>query len=271
MRMSRRAIGGAACAALLAWPAAPAAADPEPAAAGKTKAYMQLNIAGNSMHKGGLAPAKEVVSLVKAEQPYVVTLNEVCATQFDYIKKNLSGSGYRAWHGHTGVSCKNGSAFGNVVLIRIASSVVGNWALPNPVEKEHRRLLCVKATNYAMVACSTHISWGAGDQVAQIRAVADRLATFRAKGYRVIIGGDFNVTPTSAALDPMYDTCYPSGAGVLFETAGTRCAARSGEATVGATRKIDYIFFSEEYQGLKGEAVPTGVSDHKVLWGTATY
>lgn len=265
MRMSRRAIGGAACAAMLLWPAAPASA------AVKTKTYMQLNLAGNSMHGGGLAPAKEVVAQVRAEQPYVVTLNEVCATQFDYLRKQLAGGGYRAWHGRTGVNCKDGSAFGNVVLIRIASSVAGNWQLPNPVEKEHRRLLCVKATNYAMVACATHISWGSGDQAAQTRAVADRLKTFRDQGYRVILGGDFNLTPANTSMDPLYDGCYPNGTGSFFEAAGVRCSARSGAATVGATRKIDYLFFSEEYQGLSARVASTKVSDHKILWATATY
>ncbi|TDD72207.1 endonuclease/exonuclease/phosphatase family protein [Actinomadura darangshiensis] len=241
------------------------------AGAGKTKRYLQLNIAGNSMHGGKVTPAKSVVARVKKEQPYVVTLNEVCATQFAYLKKQLADDGYRAAHGLTGTHCKDGSAFGNVVLIRIASSVVGNWKLPNPVNEEHRRLLCVKATNYAMVACATHISYGKEDKAGQVRAVADRVNAFRAKGYRVILGGDFNLQPSSPELDPIYDTCYPSGGGALFETDAARCGERAGDPTAKGKWKLDYIFYSPEYTGLKGEVVSTEVSDHGELWGTATY
>lgn len=42
----------------------------------------------------------------------------------------------------------------------------------------------MKATNNAMVACATHISWGAGDQAAQVAAVAARIRTYRDQGYR---------------------------------------------------------------------------------------
>ena len=249
----------------------PAAGSAGSAGAGKTKRYLQLNIAGNHMHGGAVTPAKSVVARVKKEQPYVVTLNEVCATQFTYLKKELADDGYRAAHGLTGTHCEDGSAFGNVVLIRIESSVVGNWELPNPVNGEHRRLLCVKATNYAMVACATHISYGKEDKAGQVQAVADRVAAFRDQGYRVILGGDFNLQPSSPELDPIYDGCYPSGGGVLFETAAQRCGERTGPPTVEGKWKLDYIFYSGEYTGLGGEVVSTEVSDHAELWGTATY
>ena len=242
-----------------------------PAAAGKTKRYLQFNIAGNSMHGGGLTPAKAVVSHVKAKLPYVVTLNEVCGTQFDYVKTRLASYGYRAQHGHTGVNCENGSPFGNVVLIRIASERIGNWALPNPVNGEHRRLLCVKATNYAMAVCATHISYGKGDKEAQVHAVAERIAALRAKGYRVILGGDFNLQPHHAQLDPVYASCYPDGTGAMYEAAAQRCGPRDGAPTVDGKWKLDYLFFTGQYQGLVSTTVPTSVSDHRELWATATY
>jgi len=241
------------------------------AGAGKTKSYLQLNIAGNSMHGGKVTPAKSVVSRVKAKKPYVVTLTEVCATQFDYIKKKLAGEGYRAAHGHTGVNCDDGSAFGNAVFIRIASSVIGNWKLPNPVNGEHRRLMCVKATNYAMVACATHISWAKGDKAAQVKTVTSHVKSLRAKGYRVVLGGDFNLQPADHKLDPLYNTCYPSGSGQLFETDSARCGERTGAPTVDGKWKLDHIFFSGEYTNLKGDVVATNASDHSELWGTATF
>ena len=239
--------------------------------AGKTKQYLQFNIAGNSKHGGKVTPAKEVVARVKKQQPYVVTLNEVCATQFTYMKKQLSGAGYRAAHGLTGPHCKDGSAFGNVILFRIASSVVGNWELPNPVNGEHRRLLCAKATNYKMVACATHISYGEEDKAGQVKFVADKVKAFRGKGYRVLLGGDFNLQPASPKLDPIYDSCYPAGGGTLFETDAQRCGERTGKPTAKGQWKLDYIFYSGEYTGLKADVVSTDVSDHAELWGTATY
>ena len=241
------------------------------AAQGKTKSYLQFNIAGNSMHGGKTTPAKRVVADVKDKLPYVVTLNEVCGTQFDYIKSHLSALGYRATHGHTGVACKDGSAFGNVVLIKIASTKLGNWKLPNPVNGEHRRLLCVKATNYAMAACATHISYGAGDKAAQVNAVTDRVDALRAKGYRVILGGDFNLQPPYAELNPAYASCYPGAGGNLYEAAAERCGTRTGEPTVDGKWKLDYLFFSGQYTGLSSSTKETSVSDHSELWATATY
>lgn len=247
------------------------AGGPGAAGAGKTKQYLQFNIAGNSMHGGKVTPAKTVVSDVKARLPYVVTLNEVCGTQFDYIEEHLASYGYRAQHGHTGVNCKDGSAFGNVVLIKIASERIGNWKLPNPVNGEHRRLLCVKATNYAMAACATHISYGKDDKEAQVSAVAARMAKLRAKGYRVILGGDFNLQPHHTQLDPIYASCYPSGSGAMYEAAAHRCGARDGAPTVDGKWKLDYLFFTGQYEGLQATTTSTPVSDHTELWATATY
>ncbi|GAA3605923.1 hypothetical protein GCM10022419_108420 [Nonomuraea rosea] len=142
---------------------------PSPAGAGKTKAYLQLNIAGSSMHKGGTEPRQGGGAAGDRQAAIRRDAQRSLRTQFDYIKSKLSAAGYRAWHDRTGVYCKDGSA------------------------------------------CATHIPWGARDQAAQIRAVADRARAFRDRGYRVILGGDFNIIPTSSKMDPHVRQLLPVG------------------------------------------------------------
>ena len=265
MRFSRRLLGGAvAVLAAMSW-ATPANAVPT-----KTS-FFQFNMAGSSVNEGSLGVAGAVVSSVEDTSygmPFIVTLNEVCLNQHTHIESALDDHGYVGTWGPTGPTCDNGQPYGNSIFMKSGRSKLGNFSLPNPNGNEPRKLLCVSSNGYEKwIGCVTHISPKAGDQAVQIAAVADRLNGFRDDGYRVVVGGDFNVTPDHSALDPMYASCY-GGDGQFYETDRAACDGRGGESTHG-DRKIDYIFYSSHFYSLWGDATRSSYSDHDPLWGRA--
>jgi endonuclease/exonuclease/phosphatase family metal-dependent hydrolase len=235
-----------------------------------TMSFFQFNMAGSSVNEGSLGVAGAVVSSVEDadDLPFVVTLNEVCLNQHLHIEGRLDEHGYVGTWGPTGPTCDNGEPYGNSIFMRSGRSKLGNVDLPNPNGNEQRRLLCVRSNGQDMfVGCVTHISHEAEDQDVQIAAVADRLNGFRNDGYRVMVGGDFNVTPGDSALDPVYAVCS-GGDGQFHETDVAKCGGRGGESTHG-DRKIDYIFYSSHFSSLWGDATRSDYSDHDPLWGRA--
>ncbi|MCT2582907.1 endonuclease/exonuclease/phosphatase family protein [Actinophytocola gossypii] len=232
--------------------------------------YLQFNMAGSSVNDGALGVARAVVSSVEDADvmPFVVTLNEVCANQYRHMESQLDDHGYVGTWGPTGPRCDSGEPYGNALFMRSGRTTVGNFDLPNEHGNEQRRLLCVRSNERDMfLGCVTHISHKAEDQDAQIAAVADRLNGFQDDGYRIVVGGDFNVTPGASALDPMYATCS-GGDGRFHETDRATCGGRGGESTHG-DRKIDYIFYSAHFSELWGDATRSSYSDHDPLWGRA--
>lgn len=235
--------------------------------------YLQFNMCGNASHcpdTGGVSDA--IVRSVTGHdpQPYVVTLNEACASQLDYLVDQLAPHGYTGVHDPTGPTCDDGSAYGNAMLVQSGFTEVGSWELPNPGGNEPRKLLCVAPETQDIVACVTHISHIEEDQAEQIQAVGDQLGTLVDAGERVMIGGDFNVTPEDARMSPMYGSCYPDGAGLFNEADSDPACSRTGEGSFGDS-KIDYVFFSEQFTELSGDVTHSDYSDHAPLWAQATH
>ncbi|PRX43860.1 endonuclease/exonuclease/phosphatase family protein [Prauserella shujinwangii] len=242
-----------------------------PAEAATRFYFFQFNMAGNTMNEGGVGVAKAVVASVKDSKrwPYIVTLNEVCLNQHNYIRTRLDDHGYVGTWGPTGPKCKNGAAYGNAIFVKSGRTILGNFALPNPNNTEQRKILCVRSNRYdKWVACVTHISHKSADQKTQINAVATRVDSYRNGGNRVVVGGDFNVTPNSPWIDPMYASCYPGGKGRFYETDRAKCDGRGGEGTH-SKGKIDYLFYSSHFYSFWGDATSSNYSDHDPLWGRA--
>ena len=112
-------------------------------------------------------------------------------------------------------------------------------------------------------------------------------------GHHVLIGGDFNVTPGSSTLNPMYSSQYANGTGVFneadasnFSRSGGGVGSSYNEYTGGCfsypcgwqaaywhpTKKIDYVFLSRyDFTGFTADATYALRSDHTPLWAWATF
>jgi endonuclease/exonuclease/phosphatase family metal-dependent hydrolase len=243
--------------------------------------------------EGTSVPA--IVSSVLDYRPDVVTLNEVCSNQFVSLLRQLETAGY-AMEGRFGATLErvptcgltaDGQTrgdYGNAVLsrLRITNGPEDDLThtLPVAQDAEERGILCVDTAlrGRSIKACATHLSPEGDIQGAQVAAIRTVVDPWVERDIPVIIGGDFNVTPLSDALDPLYN--HNGGSGRFREVDETdhrflgacqvdvaaRC--RSGESTAGL-RKIDYIFVSEQFAKPSAEATTSPTSDHDPLRGTA--
>ncbi|MCG7203056.1 endonuclease/exonuclease/phosphatase family protein [Streptomyces arenae] len=206
----------AALAAALSWSGRPEDTD-------RTFRVWHWNIAGNALHHGaaddGLAEA--AVDSIRNREADFVSLNEVCRTQFDRMKKLLvergwpEGPGTFARFATTRAAspglCGGTGDYGIALFSRAPLGATREYALPSDGTAEHRRLLCAAPRDEPRLKfCTVHITTsnavrsGVPDNVRQLRAVLAVLDGFDAAGQAYIIAGDFNAQPDYARLNPFY-------------------------------------------------------------------
>ncbi|MEV6847714.1 endonuclease/exonuclease/phosphatase family protein [Actinoplanes sp. NPDC051411] len=294
--------------------AGPARADtPDPANWPKPR-FLSYNVCGAAGQCGiyqnsATAWSNTMISAIDNWDADLIMLQEVCYGQWTTLRAALqnrtSGSPYDSIWGASLAStngCKKWGSdlrYGLVILAKGGAGTINNsyrevTYLPNPSGGEARILLCGRAsvTGRLVRACDTHIDYVGSDPQQQVAAVAAKT-----RGYTepVVLGGDFNLEPQDARLNPIYD--HSGGTGVFQEvdendtsyfTAGCagldRC--RSGEPTetvtpdcqgsgsVTHTAKIDYIFVSAAFfTTVRGDAAActVGMSDHHLLRGAAAW
>lgn len=265
-------------------------------AASVSHKYFHFNMCGNKCRGGNLDVANDVINSVNSSspQPFAITLNEVCRNQYDHLYYNLTPY-YGRFEVTVPGACSNGSDYGIAVMVRTWNySFYGAWQLPGGYER--RKLVCIKTSatgggTQPLIACATHIDYHSDVQAAQIQFVADRGREMWS-GNHVLIGGDFNVTPGSSKLNPMYSSLYPSGTGIFNEADAANYSRSGGGVSVsyneytggctsypcGAgqwwlpTKKIDYIFLSRyDFSSFTADATYALRSDHTPLWAWATF
>lgn len=244
-------------------------------ASGQSISIFQFNMCGNRCNGGSLTVAKDVENSVnnRSPQPAFVTLEEICENQYWDIWNNLAP--YYGTFIPTGPTCSNGQAYGIAILTRTSSySNLGSWNLPNPYGHENRKMGCLQTSTFGgtqpVVACVTHIDYHSDTYASQISWVANQAHSFWS-GHKVLVMGDFNVTPWNSAISPMYNTA--GGTGIFYEAdeppSGSRTYIGSdyNEVTCGG-KKIDYVFLSEYdfYSNYWGDATYASNSDHAPLW-----
>ncbi|GIH80616.1 hypothetical protein Plo01_70450 [Planobispora longispora] len=241
---------------------------------------------------GSAAPA--VASSILDFRPDVVTLNEVCREQYDEVLR-ITGANGHALHGQFTVTrapesaCRGSGERGNALISRTPLSDAETTALPGGAGPDSYSLTCAGVTlrERAVKACVTQLSSVAEARPAQAEAVAQRIDGHIGGGFPVILGGDFQARPWDAALTPLYS--HHGGTGKLHEVDETdtqyfaspeyscpvddrRC--RTGEGTypvpVALQYKLDYVFVSDDFAALDGDATRTSVSSHVPLRGWAT-
>jgi endonuclease/exonuclease/phosphatase family metal-dependent hydrolase len=246
--------------------------------------YLQFNMCGNACNHGGSTVERNLERTIGADTPFLVTLNEVCESQYQQLRSALRAYGGR--FDPTGPTCDNGSRYGNAILARVSEvDLVGSWGLPNPSGGEPRRLMCLRVQptgGIGLVVCVTHISPVPADIGAQVDAVAGVVHGLGG-AQAVVLGGDFNTDPADTRLNPLYSTCYRSGTGTFAEADSAECGSRATNETrrgvdvandhTFGRHKLDYIFLSDGHwstaRASAFDAV-SGLSDHAALRATAT-
>jgi len=270
---------GAVIVAVVAVGAFAASGDSGPATQRQT--YLQYNLCGNACNSGGLGVVADLVRAIRQASPSAVLLNEVCENQYAELEAELAT--YKGRFDPTGPRCRNGTPYGNAILIRATEvNLVGSWMLPNPARDETRRLMCLRVPDAAtsLVLCVTHLSNDDGNTGPQASAVATILNGLSGEP-AIVLGGDFNTDPADPRLDPLFSACYGTGNGPFREVDSPGCASRStlnrrygsdviNEHTYGQ-HKFDYVFLSEGHWSTPDADVTrpeSGRSDHAALWVT---
>jgi endonuclease/exonuclease/phosphatase family metal-dependent hydrolase len=238
----------------------PVAASAEPG----TLTFLQFNLCGSACDTRFTVVAdleREIRG--HTPQPYVVTLNEVCRGQYAKLVADLHYAGH--FEPTVRDRCWDGSDYGIAILVRTgAVTLAGSWPLPAPAGGEPRRLACVR--DRLLVGCVTHLDTDPANTPSQVAEVAARTASLSPV---VVVGGDFNATPDSAALRPMDAGFREVGGAPTGGCAAARCGSRPGFAR--PTRKIDYVFLSRgDFADPVARTGDAPHSDHVPLWASAT-
>ncbi|MEU1132546.1 endonuclease/exonuclease/phosphatase family protein [Streptomyces sp. NPDC005900] len=138
---------------------------------------------------------------------------------------------------------KNRGAYGVAIAVPAENIWYKAIELDSPDNKERRTALCAAVRSWAVMACTAHFSTGGPNyddparhiQQAQAAHMAERSAAYSTSGYRTLIGGDLNATPTVTpdqstvpVLQPLYDTHKECGQPANRPTA--------------SSSKLDYLF-----------------------------
>lgn len=220
-----------------------------------------------------------VVKLVSSGSWDAATVQEVCKGWKDDLVAAHPGWTIAYHEQVTKTDCPGG-AKGNVVIRPGAGSRFGE-AFDVPGEDKNFGIACVKFAKAGRTvhACSTHLTVYAENpkqvRLGQARRIKQITAKWIGDGHSVVVGGDFNTSPTAAALNPVYKypTTRSSGRFVEAEQLRTGSTGRVGRNTVKG-RKIDYVFFSANRTPLSARGTLTFETPekgkHKILKATTT-
>jgi hypothetical protein len=249
-----------------------------PAASTKTLTMLNWNIAGATDNDGDNMVVDRLVTEVLARRPDIITLNEACQGQFDYLTDRLAAVGWQMT-GHFVVAeafnntCYNDGedagqlSVGNAVFVRGTVSreqdfifdannklIEDGIAVPLLTK---RAVACVTArfpgTDRDVKVCSTHLernyppNQDAAEQVLEL----GRVFGPEARQMPFVLAGDTNIPtqPPDPAMGPLYGA--PLGTGDFWEVEQERdcvssptCELAQGGQVTYKDRKLDYVFVS---------------------------
>lgn len=197
----------------------------------------------------------EVVAKMRAEQPDIVTLNEICQDDLAVLEKALSGTQPRnvvaaafeaAVEPRSGdpVHCRNGQQYGIGLLARLTApdrgytTYGGRYPTQDPADTEERVWLCVHTIAH-FYACTTHLTNTsravALSQCRHLMGAAIPAARTSNRNDPVILGADLNL---SSGQSPNAQSCMPPGF-LRTDDGGTQDIVVSAPLTITATRSLD--------------------------------
>ncbi|WP_190086425.1 endonuclease/exonuclease/phosphatase family protein [Streptomyces longisporoflavus] len=290
--------------------AAPAAsADTRPAALPSAVNVITWNICGgltscpNSDH-----PQRKLRELVNrkvdGQKLNVIMMQESCGRLHAAALQKMLGSGWAVQHrvapllatGKPAPCAADGGRLDGGVTVAVqkmpgsdfvndrdASAQSDGWNMTyTPARSDTPKLgtqgaACLEDRGNKLLACTTHLANENADPNAAYRrdsvsSLHQQVKEYQDRGYRTIVGGDFNLEPDDSQIKPMY-------AGNFEADTDDKCNT-AVHWTLGCTspfgHKYDYIFFSDNGWDLKtGDVIRNGswrydygrLSDHFMLQG----
>ncbi|WP_338701572.1 endonuclease/exonuclease/phosphatase family protein [Streptomyces sp. Q6] len=246
------------------------------AAQRRTVRVLHYNLCGAAAvcpwNAGGSGSGTSIARLVKSAarfEPDVITVNEICLTQYAELKRKLARAGWTmdgtyASSQDNVPACGSSGRFGTAVLSRgdvpdgqqdyrrFAHTGGETYTNGGRTVLVRRGLLCAHTTvrGARLFACTAHTYSKAPEQLREIR---DWTAGFP-RGVPVVLGGDLNLPPDAPALS-------------LLTNRFVEADHADGEHTVDG-RKIDYLFAGKRHvRSSDADAVRYPESDHALLKG----
>jgi len=229
-----------------------------------------FNLCGNVCRYGEVAATSgNIAYKVRKVGASVVMLQELCYTQFLGIRGRLERYGYTGEFAaaSNGGHCddddhKHGKAFGIALLAHglMTNRVMFRLPNPAPVNPEGRVMLAatVRLRGRVIFAATTHTALGA-NLPAQLEALRHWMVPLAGHA-PLVFGGDLNIPPQNAGLDPFYQA---------FNEADADREKPMSTFIPAPARKIDYVFGSKGYlTPVWAGRANTGYSDHYMYMGT---
>jgi endonuclease/exonuclease/phosphatase family metal-dependent hydrolase len=253
---------------------------------------LHWNMAGSAKNSGGFDVVERLITEVQNTRPDLLSLNELCETQYVQLVKRLDQIGYHmeskyhpsrvnippCYLGWISVETPAPPATaGNAVFVRGTKISEHGYEFNDSDRLEERYVKIGDERSVAcltfrplvvdkdLTACSTHLAQESGTDYtkpeAQIRELAAFFGPAADKAPWVLLG-DFNRPPPNTALGKLYSE--PIGTGVFSEVGeerncfgvGNLCEiSQGGPDTQGDTehgQKIDYVFLSRRFAYLNG-------------------
>ncbi|MFF2505752.1 endonuclease/exonuclease/phosphatase family protein [Streptomyces sp. NPDC058067] len=247
------------------------------AQASRVVRVLQYNLcgaaAGCPWNAGGSGRGTSVARLVRSavrSEPDIVTVNEICLTQYAALKEQLARAGWRmdgtyASSQDNVPACGRTGRFGSAVLSRgdvpddrqdyrpFTHTGGETYTNGGRTVRVRRGLLCAHTRVHGerLVACTAHAYSKAPEQLREIR---DWTAAFP-RSVPVVLAGDLNLPPGAPALSQL--------------TSRFREADHADDEPTAGGRKIDYLFAERRYvRSCGADAVKYPESDHALLEGT---
>ena len=158
----------------------------------------QHNICGNMCGQGSADPATSLVYFanVSPDKPWVISVNEVCYGQHQYLSSQLGPLGYTGFRTETKASTPCGS-FGNSLFVLgtyVSGSGLAYQYSGQGSESEKRKMTCATMAGFLgnFAGCTTHLK----NSTTTAQAQSDEGRTWVANSYGSVgrlVGGDFNL------------------------------------------------------------------------------
>ncbi|MGW1198175.1 endonuclease/exonuclease/phosphatase family protein [Streptomyces sp. NPDC002536] len=246
---------------------------------------------GKEGNKGAYGPGSSIARVVGeavAHTPDVISLNEICHSQYTALMRRLRAAGYvmdgtYASSQNNVVNCGTDQRYGSAVLSRqdVADDVQEYHAFRNTADetytnggrsvKVERGLLCANTwfAGRPLKACTAHANGKAPEQMREIRDWVEDPSLFP-PDIAVVIAGDMNLRPDSPAMADLYghahvlrDAAEPPGRFVE--------ADEEDRGTVPGGQKIDYVFADRRHFTEPGAVVEKfDESDHALYRASFT-
>ena len=225
---------------------------------------LQMNLCGSGdAHCYTGRSVLEAGGMIRAQDPDVVTLNEVCRDDVAGLERTLAEAGtgdggvvvsafQAAWDRRTGTAlrCRDGGAYGIGLVARLTrvpggyDTIGGAFPVQDLRNAEERAWVCLSpatAAAGAVAACTTHLASSspavARAQCGYLLGTAIPAVRARAGSVPVVLGGDLNLRSGGS---PDVRSCVPAGDGRADDGLVQHVVASSG-LTISSLRTIGML------------------------------